>query len=498
MEILALSGVSKSFPGVKALDDVRLSLRAGEVMALVGENGAGKSTLVKILTGIEKPDAGEILIDGTLADFGSPYDAWRAGITAIHQETVMFDDLTVAENIHMGHHPTRGRGLFSRFVDWRAMKAHTSAVLARLEVNISPDTVLRDLTVAQKHIVGIAKALSHDSRIVIMDEPTAALSQHEIGELYKIVAQLKAAGKAVLFISHKFDEIFAIADRWTVLRDGRFIGAGAIGDVTRVELVTMMVGRRLDQVFPKVTVPLGETVLEVEDLSHPTEFDGISFKLGKGEILGFYGLVGAGRSEAMQALFGITRPSRGRVRISGREITVRSPSDAIRAGIAYVPEDRQIQGAILPMSITENITLPIVDRVNGGPVLRPRRERALARRFGERLAVKATHWDQPVANLSGGNQQKVLIAKWLATDPAVIILDEPTKGIDVGSKAAVHEFMGELVKSGLAVILVSSELPEILGMSDNIIVMHEGRIRRRFRRAEATAEAVVTAATGGV
>ncbi|WP_037446034.1 sugar ABC transporter ATP-binding protein [Skermanella stibiiresistens] len=495
--MLALAGVSKSFPGVKALDDVRLELRAGEVMALVGENGAGKSTLVKILTGIERPDAGGITIDGSPVSFGSPHDAWLAGITAIHQETVMFDDLTVAENIHMGHHPTLGRGPFRRFVDWRAMKARTRAVLARLEVDIQPDTVLRDLTVARKHIVGIAKALSHDARIVIMDEPTAALSQHEIAELYKIVGQLKAAGKAILFISHKFDEIFAIADRWTVLRDGRFIGAGAIGEVTRDELVTMMVGRRLDQVFPKITVPLGETVLEVNDLSHPTEFDGIGFKLRRGEILGFYGLVGAGRSEAMQALFGITKPSRGRVRIAGRDVVVRNPSDAIRAGIAYVPEDRQVQGAILPMGITENITLPVVDRVNGGPVLRPARERAVARRFGERLAVKATHWDQPVGTLSGGNQQKVLIAKWLATNPAVIILDEPTKGIDVGSKAAVHEFMGELVRSGLAVILVSSELPEIMGMSDTIIVMHEGRIRRRFSRAEATAEAIVTAATGG-
>ncbi|MFQ5973676.1 MAG: sugar ABC transporter ATP-binding protein [Alphaproteobacteria bacterium] len=491
--LLDLEGVSKRFPGVQALDDVRLSIEAGQVMALVGENGAGKSTLVKILTGIYQPDAGRLRIAGEKVRFASPHDAWRAGITAIHQETVMFEELTVAENIFMGHQPAR-RPL--PFVDWPHMRRRTRELLDELHIDISPDVRVKDLSVAQRHIVGVAKALSHDAKIVIMDEPTAALSQREIEYLFDIIGDLKAAGKGVLFISHKFDEVFVIADRYTVLRDGLHVGTGTIADVTQPELVSMMVGRTLDEVFPKIDVPLGDTVLDVEHLTHETEFDDISFTLRRGEILGFYGLVGAGRSELMQAIFGISRPMSGAIRIGDRDVRIGSPADAISAGIAYVPEDRQVQGAILPMSIRENVTLPLVDRLSRGPFLDSGRERKLTRDLGHRLSLRAAHLEQRVEELSGGNQQKVVISKWLATRPAIIILDEPTKGIDIGSKAAVHEFMGELVQDGLAVILVSSELEEVLGMSDSIIVMYEGRIRRRFARAEATAEAVVTAATG--
>ena len=492
--VLALSGVSKRFPGVLALDGVALELRPGEVTALIGENGAGKSTLVKILTGIYRPDEGEIVLGGERVAFEDPLAAWRAGITAIHQETVMFDELSVAENIFMGHQPRRGP---FALVDWRRMREDSARILRTLEAEIDPDLPLKELSVAQKHLVGIAKALSTEARIVVMDEPTAALSQGEIADLFRIVRQLQAAGKAILFISHKFEEIFAIADRWAVFRDGRLVGAGAIGETSRDALVAMMVGRRLDQVFPKREVPIGETVLEVEGLSFGREFADVSFSLRKGEILGFYGLVGAGRSEVMQVLFGINRPDQGQVRLNGRVLSVASPADAIRAGIAYVPEDRQLQGAILAMSIKDNVTLPTLERTNGGLLLHEARELAMTRRYGERLAVKAAAWDQHVETLSGGNQQKVVIARWLATEPKVMILDEPTKGIDVGSKAAVHDFMGELVEAGLAVVLVSSELPEVMGMSDRIMVMHRGRLVRELSRAEATPENIVTAATGG-
>jgi rhamnose transport system ATP-binding protein len=492
--VLSLSGVSKRFPGVLALDDVALELRPGEVTALVGENGAGKSTLVKILTGIYRPDEGVIVLAGEPVSFADPLSAWRAGITAIHQETVMFDELSVAENIFMGHQPRRGRlGL----VDWRRMRDEAAKILRSLDAEIDPELPLKELSVAQKHLVGIAKALSTEARIVIMDEPTAALSQGEIADLFRIVRQLQAAGKAILFISHKFEEIFAIADRWAVFRDGRLVGAGLIGETDRDALVAMMVGRRLDQVFPKRQVPIGETVLEVDRLAYGREFADVSFSLRRGEILGFYGLVGAGRSEVMQVLFGINRPDSGSVRLAGQSLSIANPADAIRAGIAYVPEDRQLQGAILAMSIKDNVTLPTLERTNGGLLLREGRELAMTRRYGERLAVKAAAWDQHVETLSGGNQQKVVIARWLATEPKVMILDEPTKGIDVGSKAAVHDFMGELVEAGLAVILVSSELPEVMGMSDRILVMHRGHVVREFARAEATPEAIVTAATGG-
>ncbi len=490
--ILELAGVSKAFPGVQALNGVRLELYPGEITALVGENGAGKSTLVKILTGIYQPDAGSLRLDGRPLAMASPQAAFAAGITAIHQETVMFDELSVAENVFIGHQPRRRLGL----IDWATMHRRTREILVQLEVELDPGALLKSLSVAQKHVVGIARALSVDARIVIMDEPTAALSRREIEDLFQIVRRLRAEGKAILFISHKFDEIFALCDRYVALRDGCFIGAGHLAETSQDELVTMMVGRTVDQVFPKRQVPIGEVVLEVAGLSHPTEFADIGFSLRRGEILGFYGLVGAGRSEVMQALFGITRPSRGRVLLDGEEIRITRPAEAIRAGIVYVPEDRQHQGAVLPMPIVQNIGLPQLDRLARKGFLDAAAEFELARRYGGRLQVRTASWSQPVEELSGGNQQKVVIAKWLGTRPKVVILDEPTKGIDVGSKAAVHDFMGELVAEGLAVVMVSSELPEILGMSDRIVVMHEGRIRRVFARAEATPEAIVTAATG--
>lgn len=490
--VLAVTGLSKSFPGVRALRNAELTLHAGEVTALLGENGAGKSTLVKILTGIYTPDAGQILIDGVDKVFHKPTEAWGAGITAIHQETVMFDELSVAENIFMGHMPT----LKSGRIDWAQMQARSTDLLTRLEADFSSDTLLKRLGVAQKHLVEIARALSHEARIIIMDEPTAALSEREIDDLFRIIGQLKQQGRAILFISHKFDEIFRIADRWTCLRDGEYVGAGNMSEVTQADLVKLMVGRSIDQVFPKRDVAIGETVLEVEDLSNATEFDDASFSLKQGEILGLYGLVGAGRSELMQALFGLSKTTRGSVKVRGKLAEIHSPADAIAAGIAYVPEDRQVQGTFQPFGIRENTTLPSLSAHTKLGVISYRRELATTRKLGERLSVKAANWEQRLGELSGGNQQKIVIAKWLATNPSILILDEPTKGIDIGSKAAVHDFMGELAAEGLAIILVSSELPEVMGMADSIQVMHEGKFVKRFSRKDATAEDIVSAASG--
>jgi rhamnose transport system ATP-binding protein len=490
--VLSLDGVIKDFPGVRALSSVSLSLYPGQVTALVGENGAGKSTVVKILTGIYQPDGGAILVDGAPVQFANAQAAAAHGITAIHQETVLFDELTVAENIFLGHAPKGRFGL----IDTAAMIAKSRAILTEIEAPIDPTTRLRDLSIASKHLVAIARALSIDARVVIMDEPTAALSHKEINELYDLVDKLKAQGKAILFISHKFDEIFRIADRFAVFRDGQFVGDGHIADVTQDDLVQMMVGRSVDQIFPKRISAIGKEVLKVVGYDHPTEFADISFTLHKGEILGFYGLIGAGRSEVMQALYGITKPSKGAVRIDGDVRIIRSPADAVAHGIVYVPEDRGKQGAITALPIFQNVTLPSLHRTSRHGFLRLAEEFALAREYTARLDLRAASLETAVGNLSGGNQQKVVIAKWLATQPKVIILDEPTKGIDIGSKAAVHEFMAELAAQGLAVIMVSSEIPEVLGMSDRVIVMREGRIVDELKGDEMTPEMLVRRAAG--
>ena len=490
--VLTLSGISKSFPGVRALSGVALELYAGQVTALVGENGAGKSTVVKILTGIYQPDAGQITIAGQPVQFPSAAAASRAGVTAIHQETVLFDELTVAENIFIGHAPRTRLGL----IDWAAMNRKATTLLARIGAALDPAVRLRDLGIANKHLVAIARALSIDARVVVMDEPTASLSHKEIHELYELVDRLRAEGKAILFISHKFDEIFRIADRYTVFRDGKLIGAGLIASVTESALVTMMVGRPVDQIYPKRQAIHGKPVLTVAGYSHPTEFEDINFTLHEGEILGFYGLVGAGRSEVMQALFGITKPARGVCRIDGDIAVIRSTADAISRGVVYVPEDRGAQGTVKGLPIFQNVTLPSLSRTSRRGFLRLAEEFALARDYTKRLDLRAASLDQDVGLLSGGNQQKVVIAKWLATRPRVIILDEPTKGIDIGSKAAVHDFMAELAAQGLAVIMVSSEIPEVLGMSDRVIVMREGRMVAEYADGEMTPERLVRAAAG--
>jgi rhamnose transport system ATP-binding protein len=490
--VLRLRAIAKSFPGVKALSGVELDLFPGQVTALVGENGAGKSTIVKVLTGIYQPDEGIIELDGQPVHFPTADAAAKAGVTAIHQETVLFDDLTVAENIWLGHAPRTRWGL----IDRSAMRSGAARLLDSIGAKLSPDARLGELGIASRHMVAIARALSIEARIVVLDEPTAALSHKEIHELYDLVETLKTQGKAILFISHKFDEIFRIADRYTVFRDGQFVGAGLMSEVTENQLVQMMVGRSVDQIFPARSHQIGDPVLTVAGYSHPTEFADIGFTLHRGEILGFYGLVGAGRSEVMQALFGITRPSKGALKIDGQVRVIRSTAEAAAAGIVYVPEDRGRQGAVKGLPIFQNLTLPSLAKVSRNGFLRMAEEFALARTYTQRLDLRAAALDQDVGLLSGGNQQKVVIAKWLATKPRVIILDEPTKGIDIGSKAAVHAFMAELAAQGLAVIVVSSEIPEVLGMSDRVIVMREGRIVDEVAGDRMTPETLVRAAAG--
>ncbi|MET0745300.1 MAG: sugar ABC transporter ATP-binding protein, partial [Microvirga sp.] len=406
-----MRGISKSCPGVKALDGVDIALYPGTVTALIGENGAGKSTLVKILTGIYQPDGGTIAVDDVPVRFDSAEAAIRSGITAIHQETVLFDELSVAENIFLGHAPKTRLGL----VDWAAMNARAAALLHSIDAPISPRARLKDLSIAQAHLVAIARALSVEARVVIMDEPTAALSHKEVEDLFRIIERLKRQGKAILFISHKFEEVYEVAERFAVFRDGRSIRAGFLAETGRDEIVRMMVGRSVEHVFPKAEAAIGGTVLKVTGYTHPTEFDAISFELRRGEILGLYGLVGAGRSEFCQSLFGITRPSGGMVELEGRAITIRSPSDAIGHGIVYVPEERGRHGIVLPMPVFQNISMASLGSTTRAGFLSEARELALARRYAERLDLRAAALSVPAGTLSGGNQQKVVIGKWLAT-----------------------------------------------------------------------------------
>ncbi|UXM94896.1 sugar ABC transporter ATP-binding protein [Bartonella sp. HY329] len=492
LPILEMRHISKSFPGVKALDDVNIVLYPGVVTALIGENGAGKSSLVKILTGIYQPDEGEILIDGKKVELGTPHIAGDYGITAIHQETVLFDDLSVAENIYLGHTPKTRFG----FVDWQAIYARATALLYSLETTVDVRQPLKSLSIAQRHLVAIARALSINSRIVILDEPSAALSRKEVDDLFAIIERLRQSGKAILFISHKFDEVYEIAQNYTVFRDGHSVGSGELSKTSQGEIIRMMVGRSVERTFPKNNIVRDNVVVKVDNYCHPTEFRGISFELRQGEILGIYGLVGAGRSEFAQALFGATNPSAGRLTINGKECAIDNISKAISYGIGYVPEDRGRQGVALKMPIFQNISLPSLAKTSKNGFLRIAKEFALAREYYERLDLRAAALSVPVGTLSGGNQQKVVIAKWLAILPRVLILDEPTKGIDIGAKAAVHEFISELALQGLSIIMISSELPEIMGMSDRVLVMREGLQIGIFDREQLSAETLVLAATG--
>jgi len=490
--ILTLTNIHKSFAGVHALQGVSFELLPGEIHALVGENGAGKSTLIKVISGVHQPDAGEIRFQGQPVTFANPLVAQQHGIAAIYQEPTLFPDLDVAENIFMGHQPVQP---LTRRINWRQMYEEASKLLRSLGVNLDPRTRVRGLSFADQQMVEIAKALSINARVLIMDEPTSALTLREVAELFRIARQLRDAGTAIIFISHRLEEAFELADRVTVLRDGQYVGTRPVRDVTPDEVIRMMVGRTLDNLFPKQAVPQGEVMLRVEGLTKAGAFYDVSFELHRGEILGLAGLVGAGRSEVARAIFGVEPADAGAIWVNGRQVQIRSPNEALALGIAYLPEDRQQQGLVLPMNVTQNVTLPILrEFARLGWVDRVAEGRA-AQGFAERLDIRAAGLWQKVRELSGGNQQKVVLAKWLAARPQILILDEPTRGIDVGTKAAVHQLMSTLAGQGLAILMISSELPEILGMSDRIVVMREGYVTGHLTRAEATQEKIMAAAT---
>ncbi|HEU4328178.1 MAG TPA: sugar ABC transporter ATP-binding protein [Roseiflexaceae bacterium] len=491
--LIEVRNLSKSFGGVQALRGVQLAVYGGEVHALLGENGAGKSTLIKIITGLHQPDAGEILLDGRPVRFAGTRDALDQGVAAIYQEPSLFPDLDIAENIFVGRQPLSGGR-----VDWRRMYEEAGALLGRLGVRLDPRTKARALSVAQMQMVEIARAISLDARVLIMDEPTSSLTEREVEELFVIVRQLRAHGSAVVFISHRLEELFALADRVTVLRDGAYVGTQPMTDVSTDALIRMMVGRSVAELFPKQPVEPGEVLLDVRGLGLPGRFADISFQLRRGEIVGMAGLVGAGRTELAEALFGVAPAATGTILLDGRPVTIRSPEQAMALGIGYVPEDRKLHGLVLQMSIAQNISLPTLKRFARLGWLDRRGERQRAQEDAARLEVKLADVDQPAGQLSGGNQQKVVLAKWLGTSPRVLILDEPTRGIDVGTKAAVHRLMSQLAAEGMAILMISSELPEVLGMSDRVLVMREGRLTGELRRAEATQERIMAAATATV
>lgn len=469
--VLRMIGIDKSFPGVHALENVSLDLRCGEVLAVVGENGAGKSTLIKILGGVYQPDGGEILLDGQAKRMRSPTAAQAAGISIIYQEFNLVPDLTVRENIFLGRERVR-----CGFVQAAEEQREAERLFERIGVAIDPGARCRELTVAQQQTVEIAKALSVRARIIVMDEPTAALTSQEVERLFAIIRDLQSQGIAVIYISHRLDEIFKVADRVMILRDGRHVGAHAVENITRESLIEAMVGRPLEAEFPRREAKPGRERLRVEGLQRGKTVRDVSFSVRAGEILGFAGLVGAGRTETMRIVFGADRADEGRIFVDGQEVTIRSPRDAMRQRICLLTEDRKGEGLVLEHTARENFGLPNLARFTRGLFLDQRKEREEFARYVDKLRIKLSNQEQPAEYLSGGNQQKVVLAKWLARHADIIIIDEPTRGIDVGAKYEIYQLMNQLAEDGKAIIMVSSELPEILGMSDRILVMHEGRM----------------------
>jgi rhamnose transport system ATP-binding protein len=484
--------VNKSFGAVRALRDVSLQLYAGEAHALAGENGAGKSTLIKALAGVHRPDSGTILLDGRPVVFHGPADARDAGVAVIYQEPTLFPDLSIAENIFVGRQP---RHSFGR-VDHKAVRRATAALFERLGVHLDPDRPSRGLSIADQQLVEIAKALSFDARVLIMDEPTAALTGAEVARLFNVVKTLREGGAAVLFISHRLEEVFTLCQRVTTLRDGAWISSEPVSGLTEEDLVRRMVGRDLDELYPKQDSEVGAVALSVRRLTREGVFTDVSFDVRHGEIVGLAGLVGAGRSEVARAVFGVDRWDAGEVHVDGKPLKTGAPSLAMAAGLALVPEDRRAQGLVMEMSIARNINLTGLREARRMGVMSRGAERSRAVDWAVRLQVKYARLADLVGTLSGGNQQKVVLAKWLATNPRVLIVDEPTRGIDVGTKAEVHRLLSELAAGGMAVLMISSDLPEILGMADRVLVMHEGRLAAELSRDEATEESVMEAATG--
>lgn len=492
--LLEMRGISKSFPGVRALHDVSLEVRAGVVHALVGENGAGKSTLMRILGGIYPRDAGEILLRGSRVEITSPTQAQRLGITIIHQELNQVPALSVAENIFLGREPRRALGL----VDWDEMYARAARLLTDLGLAIDPRRRLGTLTVAEQQLVEIAKALSTDAQLVVMDEPTAALTVDETERLFGFIRDLRARGVGIIYITHRLEEIFKIADRVTVLRDGQDVGTYTVAELTMAELIRLMVGRQLTEKFPKEDIPPGIPVLKVRGLTVPGLFRDVSFVVHRGEILGIAGLIGSGKAEVAHTIFGAILPQAGEIRLDERRVTIRSPADAIARGIGLVTEDRKRLGLVLSMSVRANITLPILTRLQRALLIRGAEETALIAQAIHDLDMAVTSPEQIVRYLSGGTQQKVVVAKWLQTRARVLLMVEPTRGIDVGAKVEIYRLMVALARRGVGIVMVSSEMEEILGMSDRILVMHEGMITAEFPRTEATQEGIMASAAGRV
>ncbi|MGG7464235.1 ATP-binding cassette domain-containing protein [Plantibacter sp. YIM 135347] len=489
---LSLVGAAKTFGPVVALADGTIQIDAGEIHALVGENGAGKSTLVKILAGLYVPDAGDFQLSGTPVAFKTVADSKAAGISVIYQEPTLFPDLTVAENIFIGRQPKGALGLIST----GAMRKAARALFDRLGVHIDPDRVAEGLSIADQQIIEIAKAISLDAKVLVMDEPTAALSGVEVDRLFQVARSLRDRGAAILFISHRFDEVFDLCDRITVMRDGRYIATHTTADTTVDDIVREMVGRDIDALFPKQETTIGGAVLAVKDLSRAGVFRDISFEVRSGEIVALAGLVGAGRTEVARAVFGIDPYDTGAVSINGASVKGGDPQAAIDAGMGFVPEDRRKQGLVMDLSVGRNATLTLRHQLARFGIISGKREREAAEDWTKRLQVKTGSQEYAVSTLSGGNQQKVVLAKWLATEPTFLIVDEPTRGIDVGTKSEVHRLLSELAGRGIAILMISSELPEVLGMADRVLVMHEGRITAELDRADATPESVMHAATG--
>jgi ribose transport system ATP-binding protein len=489
---LEMQNIRKTFPGVVALDNVNFDLRKGEVHILLGENGAGKSTLMKILSGAYRKDAGKILLDGREVEIRNPRHARELGVSIIYQELNLVPQLSAAENMFLGREPSATAG----FINQKMINRAARQILAGLSVDFDPRRPVKELSIAQQQMVEIARAISLDARVLIMDEPTSALTEKEINELFARIRKLKADGVSIIYISHRMEELFEIGDRVTVLRDGKVVGSRNIAEVTKTELIRMMVNRELTQQFPKAPAPRGKEVLRVEGLRRKDVLRDINFSLYEGEILGIAGLLGSGRTELARAIFGLDRLESGNVYLNGRPQKIASPRRAINLGLGFLTEDRKTQGLVLPLSVQDNICLPSLDRFSRFGVIRAGEEKQAAARYIRELHIKATGARQKAMYLSGGNQQKVVLGKWLCSRGNILIFDEPTRGVDVGSKTEIYQLMNQLTSAGAAVIMISSDLPEILGMSDRILVMHRGRINGEFSAAEATQERVLRCALG--
>jgi len=490
--LLEIAGISKGFPGVVALDNVQLRVRPGSVLALMGENGAGKSTLMKIIAGIYQPDAGEIRLRGKPIVLETPLQALQAGIAMIHQELNLMPHMSIAENIWIGREQLNGLHM----VDHREMYRCTAALLERLRINLDPQELVGTLSIAERQMVEIAKAVSYDSDVLIMDEPTSAITEKEVAHLFSIIADLRSQGKGIIYITHKMNEVFAIADEVAVFRDGAYIGLQRADSMNGDSLISMMVGRELSQLFPVRETPIGDLLLSVRDLRLDGVFSGVSFDLHAGEILGIAGLMGSGRTNIAETIFGITPSDGGEIQLDGKAVRISDPHFAIEKGFALLTEDRKLRGLFPCLSVLENMEMVVLSNYAGGGFIQQKALRALCEDMCKKLRVKTPSLEQCIDTLSGGNQQKALLARWLMTNPRVLILDEPTRGIDVGAKAEIYRLISFLASEGMAVIMISSELPEVLGMSDRVMVMHEGELMGTLDRSEATQERVMHLASG--